>query len=124
MKMTSAQASNGLLGQLSQFWSMLDELSENDPAGYRRLVEAQRQEGAHVRLPPQLHASLRTEALVNSSSRINHIQDSSPLVHFCDACLIIVSRFQLVSSPFRNLKLIELIWVSRDTKQPNSTGAY
>lgn len=64
--MTSARVSNGLLGQIGQLWSMLDELSENDPAGYRKLLEKQMKEGAETRSPPELHCSLRTEALVGS----------------------------------------------------------
>eukprot|EP00066_Takifugu_rubripes_P004894 XP_003968573.1 PREDICTED: PIH1 domain-containing protein 2 [Takifugu rubripes] len=61
--MTSAPVANGLLGQVGQLWSMLDELSENDPAGYRKLLETQMKEGADLRSPPELHCALRTEAL-------------------------------------------------------------
>lgn len=66
--MTSAQGTNGLLGQISQLWSMLDELSENDPAGYRKLLETQMKESADLRSPPVLHCSIRAETLVRSQN--------------------------------------------------------
>lgn len=66
--MTSAKGTNGLLGQISQLWSMLDELSENDPAGYRKLLETQMKESADLRSPPVLHCSIRAETLVRSQN--------------------------------------------------------
>lgn len=63
--MTSTQGTNGLLGQISQLWSMLDELSENDPAGYRKLLETQMKESADLRSPPELYCSIRAETLVS-----------------------------------------------------------
>lgn len=62
--MKTAQGKNGLLGQINQLWSMLDELSENDPAGYRKLLETQMKESADLRSPPELHCSIRAETLV------------------------------------------------------------
>lgn len=64
--MTFAQGKNGLLEQIRQLWSMLDELSENDPAGYRKLLETQMKESADLRSPPELHCSIRAETLVRS----------------------------------------------------------
>lgn len=68
--MTSAPVTNGLLGQIGQLWSMLDELSDNDPAGYRKLLETQMKEGADLRSPPELHCALRTESLVSPHNHI------------------------------------------------------
>lgn len=56
---------------------MLDELSENDPAGYRKLLETQMKEGADLRSPPELHCALRTESLVSPQ---NHISRSLSLI--------------------------------------------
>lgn len=64
--MKTAQGKNGLLGQINHLWSMLDELSENDPAGYRKLLETQMKESADLRSPPELHCSIRAETLVRS----------------------------------------------------------
>lgn len=61
--MTSA-SSRDALRQLDQFWSMLDDLSENDPAAYRSFIDKQMKEGAEYNSPPEIHTSLRTEILV------------------------------------------------------------
>lgn len=57
-------SSRDALRQLDQFWSMLDELSENDPAAYRTLIDKQMKEGAEYNSPPEIHTSLRTDILV------------------------------------------------------------
>lgn len=57
-------SSRDALRQLDQFWSMLDELSENDPAAYRSFIDKQMKEGAQYTSPPEIHTSLRTEILV------------------------------------------------------------
>lgn len=61
--MTSA-SSRDALRQLDQFWSMLDDLSENDPAAYRSFIDKQMKEGAEYNSPPEIHTSLRTDILV------------------------------------------------------------
>lgn len=61
--MTSA-SSRDALRQLDQFWSMLDDLSENDPAAYRSFIDKQMKEGAEYNSPPEIHTSLRTDVLV------------------------------------------------------------
>lgn len=61
--MTSA-SSRDALRQLDQFWSMLDDLSANDPAAYRSFIDKQMKEGAEYNSPPEIHTSLRTEILV------------------------------------------------------------
>ncbi|XP_024132921.1 PIH1 domain-containing protein 2 isoform X2 [Oryzias melastigma] len=51
-----------VFGQLSQFWSMLDDLSENDPAAYRKLTEDLQTGGKH-RVQPALHSTVCTQTL-------------------------------------------------------------
>ncbi|XP_041669116.1 PIH1 domain-containing protein 2 [Cheilinus undulatus] len=50
-----------VLQQVNHFWSMLDELSENDPASYRKFIEKQMKEGAKFSSPPELDSSLCTD---------------------------------------------------------------
>ncbi|XP_013867918.1 PIH1 domain-containing protein 2 [Austrofundulus limnaeus] len=52
-----------VLRQVNQFWSMLDELSLNDPTGYRKFIEIQMKKGAEFNAPPELHSCVRTEML-------------------------------------------------------------
>uniref|UniRef100_A0A3Q3X9F3 PIH1D1/2/3 CS-like domain-containing protein n=1 Tax=Mola mola TaxID=94237 RepID=A0A3Q3X9F3_MOLML len=47
--------------QVSQLWSMLDELCEQEPASYRRFVEKQMKEAAELSAPPELRCCLRTQ---------------------------------------------------------------
>ncbi|XP_049919861.1 PIH1 domain-containing protein 2 isoform X2 [Epinephelus moara] len=61
--MSSTGSTGDVLQQVNQFWSMLDELSENDPAGYRSFMEKQMKDGAAFRSPPELHSCLCTEIL-------------------------------------------------------------
>ncbi|XP_008278856.1 PIH1 domain-containing protein 2 [Stegastes partitus] len=61
--MSSAGSTEDVLQQVNQLWSMLDDLSENDPAGYRRFIEKQMKEGDEFRSPPELHSTLCTEIL-------------------------------------------------------------
>ncbi|RVE64987.1 hypothetical protein OJAV_G00131280 [Oryzias javanicus] len=60
--MTSAYNTD-IFGKLSQFWSVLDDLSENDPAAYRKLTEDLQTGGKH-RLPQlALHSTVCTQIL-------------------------------------------------------------
>lgn len=63
--MTSAGSTEDVLRQVNQFWSVLDDLCQNDPAAYRKFIVNQMKEGAEFSAPPQLHFSLRTEILVS-----------------------------------------------------------
>uniref|UniRef100_A0A3Q0RF83 PIH1 domain containing 2 n=1 Tax=Amphilophus citrinellus TaxID=61819 RepID=A0A3Q0RF83_AMPCI len=58
-----SSSSTEVLQQVSQLWSMLDNLCENDPAAYRTLIERQLKEGAELRAPPELDSCLCTEIL-------------------------------------------------------------
>uniref|UniRef100_A0A3P8SGJ5 PIH1 domain-containing protein 2 n=1 Tax=Amphiprion percula TaxID=161767 RepID=A0A3P8SGJ5_AMPPE len=61
--MSSAGSTEDVLQQVNQLWSMLDDLSENDPAAYRRFIEKQMKEGTEFSSPPELHSCLRTQIL-------------------------------------------------------------
>lgn len=63
--MTSAGSTEDVLRQVNQFWSVLDDLCQNDPAAYRKFIETQMKEGAEFSAPPQLHSCLRTEIVVS-----------------------------------------------------------
>lgn len=63
--MTSAGSTEDVLRQVNQFWSVLDDLCQNDPAAYRKFIEKQMKEGAEFSSPPQLHSCLRTEIVVS-----------------------------------------------------------
>uniref|UniRef100_A0A672FVB4 PIH1D1/2/3 CS-like domain-containing protein n=1 Tax=Salarias fasciatus TaxID=181472 RepID=A0A672FVB4_SALFA len=49
--------------QAGQVWSVLDDLSVNDPAAYRTLMEKQMKEGAEFLAAPELHAGLSAAVL-------------------------------------------------------------
>ncbi|XP_016144228.1 PIH1 domain-containing protein 2-like [Sinocyclocheilus grahami] len=51
------------LQQVNQFWSMLDNMSQNNPEEYRTFIERQLREGAEFHSPPQPHACIRTALL-------------------------------------------------------------
>ncbi len=53
------------LQQVNQFWSMLDDMSQNNPEEYRTFIERQLRDGAEFHSPPQPHACIRTALLVN-----------------------------------------------------------
>ncbi|XP_037631555.1 PIH1 domain-containing protein 2 isoform X1 [Sebastes umbrosus] len=61
--MSSSGSTGDVLQQVNQFWSILDDFSQNDPEAYRRFIEKQVKEGAEFSAPPQLHSSLCTEIL-------------------------------------------------------------
>ncbi|XP_016379357.1 PIH1 domain-containing protein 2-like isoform X2 [Sinocyclocheilus rhinocerous] len=60
------------LQQVNQFWSMLDDMSQNNPEEYRTFIERQLREGAEFHSPPQPHACIRT-ALLGSKEGILYI---------------------------------------------------
>ncbi|XP_059186616.1 PIH1 domain-containing protein 2 [Centropristis striata] len=59
--MSSARSTGDVLQQVNHFWSMLDDLSETDPAAYRSFIEKQVKEGAEFSAPPELDSCLCTE---------------------------------------------------------------
>ena len=72
--MSSAGRKEDVLQQVSQLWSMMDELSTSDPAAYRKLIHTQLQEVAGFGSPPELDSRLCAEILVSrlgTSSRFS-----------------------------------------------------
>lgn len=63
--MTSIGSAEDVLRQVDQFWSMLDDLCQNDPAAYRKFMETQMKEGTEYGAPPVLDSCLCTEILVS-----------------------------------------------------------
>lgn len=63
--MSTVGGTEDVLRQVNQFWSMLDDLSENDAAGYRKFIEKQMKSGADFTAPPELHSRVRTHVLVS-----------------------------------------------------------
>lgn len=63
--MCSAGGTQDVLQRVNQFWSMLDDLSENDPAAYRKFIQKQMEERAEFIAPPELDSCLYTEILVS-----------------------------------------------------------
>ncbi|XP_072548249.1 PIH1 domain-containing protein 2 [Salminus brasiliensis] len=51
---------NTVLQQVNQFWSILDEMSQNNPGAYRTFIERQLREGAEGLTPPRPHCCLRS----------------------------------------------------------------
>ncbi|XP_071214275.1 PIH1 domain-containing protein 2-like [Salvelinus alpinus] len=52
-----------VLQQFNQFWSMLDDLSQNDPQSYQMFIEKQIKQGANNNALPQPDSCLLTEML-------------------------------------------------------------
>uniref|UniRef100_A0A8C8CUW1 PIH1D1/2/3 CS-like domain-containing protein n=1 Tax=Oncorhynchus tshawytscha TaxID=74940 RepID=A0A8C8CUW1_ONCTS len=52
-----------VLQQVNQFWSMLDDLSQNDPQSYQMFIEKQMKQGTDYNAPPQPDSCLLTEML-------------------------------------------------------------
>lgn len=68
--MSRSGGAAGVLQQVSQFWSMLDDMSLNDPGAYRSFIQKQMEEGAEVMAPPELHSCLCTEILVSKGVNV------------------------------------------------------
>lgn len=62
------------LQQVSQLWSMLDDMSAKDPEEYRKFIERQLREGADMYSTPQPHACIRADILV--------LQPRNIIMHF------------------------------------------
>ncbi|XP_054459799.1 PIH1 domain-containing protein 2 [Anoplopoma fimbria] len=61
--MSSTGSTGDVFQQVNQFWSILDDLSLNDPAAYGRFIEKQIQEGDEFRAAPELDSRLCTDIL-------------------------------------------------------------
>lgn len=54
------------LARVAQLWSLLDEMAENEPQAYRRLLRQQRAEAERLCAPPEPHLCLRTRLAVGA----------------------------------------------------------
>lgn len=63
--MSSTGASKDVLQQVNRFWSMLDDLSQNDPKAYQSFIDKQMKDGIEFTAPPEPGYCLRTEILVS-----------------------------------------------------------
>ncbi|KAM4627589.1 PIH1 domain-containing protein 2 [Polymixia lowei] len=61
--MSSVGCPKDVLQQVDHLWSILDDLSENDPKAYQSFIEKQMREGVELSAPPQPDSCLRTEIL-------------------------------------------------------------
>ncbi|KAM3922510.1 PIH1 domain-containing protein 2 [Leptodactylus fuscus] len=52
-----------LLSQVNQFWSMLDDMAENNPQSYQKFIERHLKEGKEFMAPPEPHLCLQTKIL-------------------------------------------------------------
>ncbi|KAK7905169.1 hypothetical protein WMY93_017776 [Mugilogobius chulae] len=63
MLSSSGSSKEDVLQQVSHFWSMLDDLCQDDPEAYRKFIDKQMKEGAEFSSPPELHSSICTNIL-------------------------------------------------------------
>ncbi|XP_057288048.1 PIH1 domain-containing protein 2 isoform X2 [Pezoporus wallicus] len=57
------------LTRAAQLWSLLDEMAENEPQAYRRLLQQQRAEAELFCAPPEPHLCLRARPAVGARGR-------------------------------------------------------
>ncbi|XP_008423189.1 PIH1 domain-containing protein 2 isoform X1 [Poecilia reticulata] len=91
--MSSTGGREDVLQQVSHFWAMLDDLSQSDPAAYRKFIEEQMKRGAEFNAPPELHSCVRTQILepkpgllyinICSWKRVPAPQDQSSSLPLC-----------------------------------------
>uniref|UniRef100_A0A096M1V5 PIH1 domain containing 2 n=1 Tax=Poecilia formosa TaxID=48698 RepID=A0A096M1V5_POEFO len=91
--MSSTGGREDVLQQVSHFWVMLDDLSQSDPAAYRKFIEEQMKRGAEFNAPPELHSCVRTQILepkpgllyinICSWKRVPPPQDQSSSLPLC-----------------------------------------
>ncbi|KAK2847427.1 hypothetical protein Q5P01_010426 [Channa striata] len=91
--MSSTGGAEDVLQQVNQFWSMLDDLCDSDPEGYRKFIQKQMEEGAELSAAPELHSCLCTDMLepkkgllyvnVCSWKRVPAAQDPSKPLPLC-----------------------------------------
>ncbi|XP_076781248.1 PIH1 domain-containing protein 2 isoform X1 [Arvicanthis niloticus] len=56
-------SSKGLLTHISQFWSMLDDLAENDPKRYQNFIQQELKDGKQFCVDPEPQLCLQTKIL-------------------------------------------------------------
>ncbi|NXW01170.1 PIHD2 protein, partial [Fregetta grallaria] len=63
---TAAPMAGAALARAAQLWSLLDEMAENEPQAYRRLLRQQRAEAERLCAPPEPHLCLRARPAVGA----------------------------------------------------------
>ncbi|NXL63503.1 PIHD2 protein, partial [Chordeiles acutipennis] len=61
---TGAAMADAALARVAQLWSLLDEMAENEPQAYRRLLRQQRAEAERLSAPPEPHLCLQARPAV------------------------------------------------------------
>ncbi|XP_069081081.1 PIH1 domain-containing protein 2 isoform X2 [Pleurodeles waltl] len=56
--------SQDVLQHVEQFWSMLDDLADSDPAAYKKFIQHQLRDAKEQCAPPEPHISLHTKILI------------------------------------------------------------
>ncbi|NWR54530.1 PIHD2 protein, partial [Bucorvus abyssinicus] len=62
----AAPLAGAALERAAQLWSLLDEMAENEPQAYRRLLRQQRAEAERLCAPPEPHLCLRARPAVGA----------------------------------------------------------
>lgn len=62
----AAPAAGATLARAAQLWSLLDEMAENEPQAYRRLLRQQRAQAQRLGAPPEPHLCLRARPAVGA----------------------------------------------------------
>ncbi|NXX73699.1 PIHD2 protein, partial [Urocolius indicus] len=63
---TAAAMAGAALARAARLWAMLDEMAENEPQAYRRLLRQQRAEAERFCAPPEPHLCLRARPAVGA----------------------------------------------------------
>ncbi|NXJ82761.1 PIHD2 protein, partial [Trogon melanurus] len=63
---TAAAMAGAALAHVAQLWSLLDEMAENEPQAYRRLLRQQAARAERLRAPPEPHLCLRARPAVGA----------------------------------------------------------
>ncbi|NWT40323.1 PIHD2 protein, partial [Rissa tridactyla] len=66
---TAAAMADAALARAAQLWSLLDEMAENEPQAYLRLLRQQRAEAERLCAPPEPHLCLRARPAVGGRRR-------------------------------------------------------
>ncbi|NXI34856.1 PIHD2 protein, partial [Galbula dea] len=81
-----------VLAKAAQLWSLLDEMAENEPQAYRRLLQQQRAEAERLCAPPEPHLCLRARPAVGgrrgqgAQPRLGLLQDVVEQPLFINVC--------------------------------------
>ncbi len=63
----AAAGDDSMMNQAQQIWSMLDDMSQNDPQAYRKFIDKQLKEGREAMKPPEPNMCIKTRIIVSTS---------------------------------------------------------